>query len=56
MPGAISAKADQLAGQAIAKTERGLDEALPRQAVEAEDYQATGIRLLKKNRMIPGDF
>ena len=46
MSGVISAKADHLAGRAIVRSERGLDEALLPQAVEAEEYQAAGIRLL----------
>ena len=46
MSGVISAKADHLAGQTIVRSERGLDEALLPQAVEAEEYQAAGIRLL----------
>lgn len=46
MSGVISAKADHLAGRAIVRSERGLDEALLPQAVEAEDYQTAGIRLL----------
>jgi len=46
MSGVISAKADHLAGQTIVRSERGWDEALLRQAVEAEDYQAAGIRPL----------
>ena len=46
MSGVISAKADHLAGQTIVRSERGWDEALLRQAVETEDYQAAGIRPL----------
>ena len=46
MSGVISAKADHPAGQTIVRSERGWDEALLRQAVETEDYQAAGIRPL----------
>ena len=44
--GVIHAKADHQTGQAIVQAEQVIDEALLRQAVEAEDYLVTGIRSL----------
>ena len=46
IPGVISAKADHQAGKAFVQAEQVIDEALLRQAVETEDYQVTGTRLL----------
>ena len=43
IPGVISAQADHRAGQATLQAEGAIDEALLRQAVEAEDYQVLEV-------------